>query len=100
VDHQLKLLKDAGLPTPQNLLGKNIKLEIGTGEVWTTIISISTIANDDGYPELGVASALLRGDTVVSVQVREGGKFYCRYKYRSNRGGQQSDTHPCKIALL
>ncbi len=100
MDHQLKLLKDAGLPAPQNLLSKNIKLEIDIGEVWTTIISVSTIANDDGYPELGVASALFRGDTVVSIQVREGGEFFCRYKYMSNRGEQQSGTYPCKMTLL
>ena len=99
MDQQLELLKDAGLPKPQDLRGKNIKLEVGTGEVWTKIISVSTIANDDGYPELGVAPALFRGDTIISVQVREGGRLFFRYKYTSN-GVESSDLSPCKLTFI
>lgn len=99
MDYQHKLLTKAGLPTPQELLNQNIKLEIGAGEVWTTIISISTIANDDGYPELGVAPALFRGNTIIGVQVREEERFFVRYNFWLN-GVEFSELNPCKLTLL
>jgi hypothetical protein len=99
MDHELKLLTEAGLPAPPGLLGKNIRLEIGTGKVWTTIISVSTIANDDGYPEFVVAPAYFRHDLIVSVQLREAGNFFCRTKFFSN-GKERAEFFSCNLIFV
>lgn len=99
MNYQLQLMSVAKLPSPKELLNRKVRLDLGTGEVWTTIISVSTIANDNGYPELGVAPANFKGDPIVGVEIREEGRFFCRYTHQPD-GEISSVLCPCKLTLL
>lgn len=77
-------------------LGCGIICEIGTGVFKTTVLSISTVANDDGFPELGIAPVNFRGDLVVAIQYRSPDEQLLRFKPTLHEGVKKSELLHCQ----
>lgn len=89
-----------GIKIPlSKLIGSTVICEVGEGFILSTIVSVSTVANDDGLLELCMAPSVYRGDDVVSVLFSKEREQYIRTKFFQD-GEWCHGLHLCKAALV